>query len=77
MNVSIVLEYSVLYWHIAKHSRGFIAVWIFNLQFFVRVFSKILIVDCAVVSSKAATAHYVYLAKHIENGLSVLAEMPA
>ena len=44
----------------------FVAVPLFNLQYFVRVFSKTLIADCA-VSFEAVMAHYFYLAGHIEN----------
>ena len=48
----------------------------FNLQslIFVRVFSNTLIVDC-VISSQAVMVHYIYLSRHIENGLSMLLEM--
>ena len=44
----------------------FVAVSLFNHQFFVSVFPKILIVDCA-VSYEAVMAHSFYLAGHIEN----------
>ena len=47
-DISIFLGYSVLYWHIVKQSSIFVRDPIFNLRFFVRVFSKALIVDYVV-----------------------------
>ena len=44
-DISIFLGSSVLYWHIVKQSSIFVRDPIFNLRFFVRVFSKVLIVD--------------------------------
>ena len=47
-DISIFLGSSVLYWHIVKQSSIFVRDPIFNLRFFVRVFSKALIVDYVV-----------------------------
>ena len=46
-----ILGYSVLWWNIVKHSCDFVPLSIFNFPFFVRTFSKTLIVDYDVISS--------------------------
>ena len=65
VDISIFLDYSVLYWHMEKHLFDSVAVASFNFHFFVILFSMTLIVDFA-HSSKAVIANYVLLAEHIE-----------
>ena len=48
LGISLFINSSVLYWHIVKQSFIFIAASIFNLQFFVWVFFKTLMMNCVV-----------------------------
>ena len=57
MPISVFISYSVLYRHIVKHPRFFAAASIFNFQLIVSVYSKTLIMACA-VSSSPVIAHY-------------------
>ena len=63
------------YSNIVKHSCDFVAVSIFNLHFFIKVFFRTLIVNCA-VSFQDVMARYVKLAGYIENRRAMLPEMP-